>query len=200
MRLPRLSHPLHRSSPGVGAFTLLEMVMSIGIIAIFLSVVMTTTVIAQRSYHLVRDNDDLSRQIRQAKQELEEALRSADMVLEATDSPASITLLCGIGEDATNIISFIHDPEESILLKVTEKTNITPLLKNCEQIRFSLLQREYEPLSTNTAALLLPPLLPHTLSSCQAVELYWFCRKYWDEEKSRPSAEQSGQLLVRLRN
>ena len=43
MRLPRLSHPLHRSSPGVGAFTLLEMVMSIGIIAIFLSVVMTTT-------------------------------------------------------------------------------------------------------------------------------------------------------------
>lgn len=179
---------------------MVETIMSIGIIAIFLSVVLTTHVIAQRSYLLIRDNDDLARQIRSTKIELEEALHTADMVLDAGDSPAYLTLLCGSGDSATNVISFIHDPEQETFFKITEETNVTPLLKNCEEISFKLLQRQYEPISTNTPALILPALLPHTLSSCQAVEFHWFCRKYRDEEKTRPSAEQSGRILVRLRN
>lgn len=195
-----LSCPLRCSSSGRSAFTLVEMIMSIGIIAIFLSVVLTTNIIAQRSYLLIRDNDDLARQIRSAKMEVEEALRTADMVLEAGDSPAYLTLLCGSGDSATNVISFIHDPELHTFFKITEETNVTPLLENCEEISFNLLQRQYEPISTNTPVLNLPTLLPHTLGSCQAVEFHWLCRKYWDEEKTRPSAEQSGQVLVRLRN
>ncbi|MCK9314802.1 MAG: prepilin-type N-terminal cleavage/methylation domain-containing protein [Verrucomicrobia bacterium] len=194
------SRSLRRSSSGRSGFTLVETIMSIGIIAIFLSVVLTTNVIAQRSYILIRDHDDLARQIRSAKIEVEEALRTADMVLESGESPAYLTLLCGTGDSATNVISFIHDPEQETFFKITEKTNVTPLLTDCEEISFNLLQRQYEPITTNTPVLNLPPLLPLTLGSCQAVEFHWLCRKYWDEEKTRPSAEQSGQILVRLRN
>jgi prepilin-type N-terminal cleavage/methylation domain-containing protein len=182
---------LRRGSSGRSGFTLVETIMSIGIIAIFLSVVLTTNIIAQRSYLLIRDHDDLARQIRAAKIEVEEALRTADMVLESGESPAYLTLLCGTGDSATNVISFIYDPDQDTFFKITEKTNVTPLLTDCEEISFNLLQRQYEPITTNTPVLNLPPLLPLTLGSCQAVSFTGSAAN--TGMKKRPAPAQSNQ-------
>ncbi|MBR6460830.1 MAG: prepilin-type N-terminal cleavage/methylation domain-containing protein, partial [Verrucomicrobia bacterium] len=42
-----------------GGFSLVEMSVCLGIIVIFLSVVMTVTLVANRSYGVIRDNDEL---------------------------------------------------------------------------------------------------------------------------------------------
>ncbi|MBO7392479.1 MAG: hypothetical protein J6U77_08275, partial [Verrucomicrobia bacterium] len=86
-----------------------------------------------------------------------------------------------------------------LLLRVQE-SNVTVLLRDCEEIHYRLLQREYVSFSNQMIALEQPEIFPHTLSSCQSVELSWTCRRYWDEERIKPSAELSGKILLRLRN
>lgn len=186
------------------AFTMVEMVMSLGIITFFLTAVLATHLIATRNYYHVRDNDALAKQSRLAKKEITSLIQESDFVLEAVDSPATLTLLsCEWSQQddsyTNHIASLVYVPDKQSLLKI-KGTNVLVLLRDCEEVKFRLLQREYEEISTNTTTLELPELLPHTLNSCQAVELFWVCRKYWDEEHTRPSAEESGELLVRLRN
>ena len=196
-----------------GGFTLVEMSICLGIIVIFLSVVMTVTLVASRSYGVIRDNDELLKQERAAKAILTDTLLSADFIANAqpdpfflavkipefaaTDTqsePAAETVSTNAG-----IVSFVYDTEDRLLLRVQE-SNVTVLLRDCEEIHYRLLQREYASLSNQMIALEQPEIFPHTLSSCQSVELSWTCRRYWDEERTKPSAELSGKVLLRLRN
>ena len=196
-----------------GGFTLVEMSICLGIIVIFLSVVMTVTLVASRSYGVIRDNDELLKQERAAKAILTDTLLSADFIADAQPDPFFLAVKIPEFADtdtqsepaaetvSTNagIVSFVYDTEDRLLLRVQE-SNVTVLLRDCEEIHYRLLQREYASLSNQMIALEQPEIFPHTLSSCQSVELSWTCRRYWDEERTKPSAELSGKVLLRLRN
>lgn len=186
--------------PYLRAFTMVEMIVSLGIIVVFLGVVMTTVVIATRCYHLVHDHDTLLRQGRLTKEAFAQEVEAADFVLDTGTNPAYLTLLMSVEEERTNIVSFAYDSIDRTLVKVSDETNVTVLLSDCEEVQFRLLQRSYETMSTNTLVLEPVELLPHTLTSCQSIELKWLCRKYRDEDRSQMNAEDRGQILVRMRN
>lgn len=195
------------------AFTLVEMSICLGIIVIFLGVVMTVTLVANRSYGVIRDNDELLKQERTAKAILTDTLLSADYVIDARPEPFFLAVKLPelvvtntqneptVETAATNagVVSFVYDTDDRMLLRVQE-SNVVVLLRDCEEVRYRLLQREYVSFADQMIALEQPEIFPHTLSSCQSVELSWTCRRYWDEEHTKPRAELSGKVLLRLRN
>ena len=210
----------------LNGFTLLEMMISMGIISIFLGVVMSIYLLAVRSYYVIRDQNDLMKQSRLMKEVLAQEIRNADIILNVSTNPPSLVLLKMNQENrntnsmenldsqeelkvedeketsavATNVVYFILDDETHTFLRICQETNTTVLLRDCEEIDFRLYQRSCEPLNTNSLFLQKRELLPYTLNSAQGIKIFWVCRRYWDEARIQPGIEDSGEIFIDLRN
>ena len=103
----------------LNGFTLLEMMISMGIISIFLGVVMSIYLLAVRSYYVIRDQNDLMKQSRLMKEVLAQEIRNADIILNVSTNPPSLVLLKMNQENRnTNSMENLDSQEE---LKVEDE-------------------------------------------------------------------------------
>ena len=128
---------IKRSAKPLGAWTLIEMVMAVGVFAVAGAALSTTFIFSVRSFAALNNYCTLDRANRQAMDKLTSEIRQAKQVTNyTTNGVSTLTILNGDGVQVT----YTFSPTTKQMLR-TDGTSTQVLLTNCNLLNFSLFSR-----------------------------------------------------------
>jgi prepilin-type N-terminal cleavage/methylation domain-containing protein len=149
---------------GRGAWTLLEMMVAVGIFGIASAALGTLFVFSTRSLAAMGNYAALDQQNRIAMDTLTREVRQAKQVNSVSTSPPSITILNGADEEVTYTFS---EANKTMIRQANGVSQI--MLTNCNLLQFHLYQRT----PSNGNYFFFPPATNNWQKSVKLIELTW---------------------------
>jgi Tfp pilus assembly protein PilW len=187
----------HRARQRARAFTLVEVMVGLGLSSLVLAAVASLIMYASKSSLAMVNYVDLDGKSRYALDVISREIRESTALLAfQTNLPTKFLTLTNANQAATVTITYDGNARTLVLSK-TGETNKT-VLTECETWNFSLYQRTpyitstnvlYYP-ATNTAGTL-------SVSLCKLINLSWKCSRTIFAQKVNTESVQSAQIILR---
>ena len=187
----------HAGRRGMDGFTLIELMLAVGLSSIVLAAVMSLTLFGTRSSMAIANYSDLDSKSRYALDVIGREIRQATAVT-ALSSNATSQLIQFTNAIEGTTITLIYIPDAQTL--TLAKTGQKPLtaLTQCDRFQVNLYQRT--PMVTATNILFYPATNTSgvlTLSLCKLVSLDWKCSRTILAQKVNTETVQAAQIVLR---
>jgi len=120
--------------PRSAAFTLVELLISVGIASLLMIVCLSLSLYTTRSIASLTDTVDLGARSRHAIDRMSQKLRQASAINSFSASSVSV-LFKG------KTLTYTYDPDTKKLVENEQGTSETTLLENCDSLKFALYKR-----------------------------------------------------------
>ena len=169
--------------PRRGAFTLVEVLITMGIAGLLMIVCLSLSLYTTRSIASLTDSVDLGARSRHAIDRMSQRLRQASAV--TSFSPNSITVAF-----KGKTLTYTYDPSTGEL-EENEQGTITPLLVNCDKFAFTLYKRtpianSFDQFPAGTK-----------LSEAKVIHVTWHCGRTLVSRKSGSTEMASERIVLR---
>ena len=175
---------IEKKKTGCGAFTLVEVLMAVGISVLVVAAVLALSFFSSRSFVAMTNYTDLGLAGQLAMDKFSRELRQANSVTDWRSN--SITFL----DSNTNSVTFTFNPESKTLSRISlGQTNV--YLGECDLLQFSIYQ--HTPISNTFDC-----YLPAFVTNAKVVQVTWNCSRQTPGVPTRSDNPQS--LKVAIRN
>jgi prepilin-type N-terminal cleavage/methylation domain-containing protein len=172
------------------AFTLVELLVAIGIGSVLLVAVMSLTFYSARSFAALTNYVDLDNYSRNALDHATREIRQADRVMAGSDEHTLHLWLTDPVTGAGRQVTYAYDPRAETLTRI-DAGDRRVLLRECYHFQFSYHQRnantDWEALSATT------------VDTCKQVRIFWECGRSILGARANTESVQSARVVLRKR-
>ena len=177
------------------AYTLVELMVAVGVGSAVLLVIMALLLFSARSYAALVNYVDLDNRSRGALDSMTQEIRQADRLTYGDAREMRFQF-----SNPTNavalpwIVSYVYNPDSRTLARL-QGLNRTVLLEECDFLEFSFFRRNPTTNSFDLWATANPPIVDPTI--CKAVQMRWVCSRTIMQQAVNTESVQSARVVIR---
>jgi len=164
------------------AFTLVEMMIAMGLGVMVLGMVATLTMFTVRSFVAMGNYNDLERASTRALDTMSREIRQVDQVTSFTANQIVMRTMDG------STLSYVYDPNAQTLTQIKGGTR-NVLLEQCDYLKFNLSQR-----NPSTNFTFYPAT---TISQAKLLDVSWRCTRTILGERLNTESVQTAKIVIR---
>jgi prepilin-type N-terminal cleavage/methylation domain-containing protein len=169
------------------AFTLLEVLIALGVGSILLAAVMSIAFFSARSFAALTNYVDLDNHSRNALDIMTREIRQADALVGHSTSRLDFQFTSPLG--VPYIVSYVYNPSARTLSRI-EGSYSRILLRECDFLRFGTYQRNHIVGSWDQFP-------TSDLTTCKLVQLSWICSRTILGARVNTESVQSAKVVIR---